>query len=446
EVRLGVDQLAGTQERFRIGKLELSAQLQQAARKIAAALAGAASGSIAEQTLGWQQVVGDVTIDDGALPQNQLKLPVVAGLMVDGKKKTVDLNLTSKFDETQMNAKVDVAGFEQPAIRFDVRADRFNVDRYFPPQKGGGKSEAPAKKEGASDEKIDLAALRNLNLSGEARIGHLQLRGIKADNLRVVAKAGKGRLDLAPIGAQLYEGAFAGSASAVAGDNRLGLDAQLVNVSINPLLKDAAEQDLLEGRGNVKLAVTTSGATAAAMKRALDGAATIVVRDGALRGINIAQKLRDAGALLSGGVASARAGGPEKTDFSELSVNFKIDNGIATSDDLSMKSPLLRLAGNGQVNLVENTLDYTARISVVGTLKGQDGRTLDELRGVTVPLKLAGPFDALEYTLDWSGLAKDALKSKAAEQIKREVEPEIKEQREKLEERARDALKGLLKR
>ena len=32
-------------------------------------------------------------------------------------------------------------------------------------------------------------------------------------------------------------------------------------------------------------------------------------------------------------------------------------------------------------------MDYTTRVSVVGTLKGQDGRTVDQLRGVTVPVR-----------------------------------------------------------
>jgi AsmA protein len=81
---------------------------------------------------------------------------------------------------------------------------------------------------------------------------------------------------------------------------------------------------------------------------------------------------------------------------------------------------------------------------VVGSLKGQDGRDMNELRGLTVPVKLSGPFEKLSYTVDWGAVAQDALKSKVAEQAKDKLAPQVQEQRKKVEERARDALKGLL--
>jgi AsmA protein len=182
------------------------------------------------------------------------------------------------------------------------------------------------------------------------------------------------------------------------------------------------------------------------MKRALDGSASISLRDGAIKGINLAQKLRDAQNLLGRGQDENRAlNATEKTDFSEFSATFAIKDGVAVNDDLDVKSPLLRVGGAGRADIGAGTLDYTARVSVVGTLKGQDGRDLTALRGVTVPVRLQGPFDKPTYGIDWSGVAEQALKSKAAEQLKEKVAPQIKAQRDKLKEGARDALKGLLK-
>ncbi|MFN3566819.1 MAG: AsmA-like C-terminal region-containing protein, partial [Burkholderiaceae bacterium] len=131
-----------------------------------------------------------------------------------------------------------------------------------------------------------------------------------------------------------------------------------------------------------------------------------------------------------------------KTDFSELTATFEIKDGVATSNDLEGKSPLLRLAGAGKVDLGAGTLDYTAKVAVVGTLKGQDGRELSELRGVTIPVRLYGPFEKLSYAIDWGGVAQEALKAKAAEQLKQKVAPQLQEQRDRL----KDQLKGLLRR
>jgi AsmA protein len=259
------------------------------------------------------------------------------------------------------------------------------------------------------------------------------MRGIRTQNLRVVLRAANGRLAVAPLTAALYGGNIDASAFAQA-DNRMGLDARLTGVNIEPLLRDALDKDLLAGRGNVSLDVTTAGATVGALKRGLTGSGAIALRDGAVKGFNVAQALRNARSLLAGGGTETRTGSAaERTDFSELTATFTVKNGVAHSDDLDLKSPLVRVSGAGQVDLAAGTLDYTVRASVVGTLKGQDGRDINELRGVTVPVRLSGPFEKVAYAVDWGSVAKDALKSQTTEQLK-----------EKLQPKARDLLKGLL--
>ncbi len=444
-VKLAVDALSGSMQQFSIGKLDVDANVQQGARRIVAALSSPVSGSIEGQTVQLAKLGGEVSIDDPALPQKSVKLPIAGTLSADAKKQVVDLQFGTKFDNTSLSAKVGVSDFDRPALRADLQADQFNLDRYFPPEKSKDKP-AKSDKPAAVADRVDLSALKDLRLNAEARIGQLQARGVKASNVRLVVKAAGGRLDIAPMAAQLYGGSLAGTASAGA-DNRVAVDATLANVAINPLMKDALDQDLLEGRGNVKLSVTTSGDTVDAMKNALDGKAALALRDGAIKGINIAQKVRDARAVLSGGsTSSGRVDAAEKTDFSELTASFQIDDGVARSNDLDAKSPLLRLGGSGLVDIGKGQLDYTARVSVVGSLKGQDGREMTELRGVTVPLRLHGSFENLAYSVDWSAMAQDALKSRVAEQIEKKLAPQVDEQKQKLEERARNALKGLLQR
>jgi AsmA protein len=126
----------------------------------------------------------------------------------------------------------------------------------------------------------------------------------------------------------------------------------------------------------------------------------------------------------------------EKTDFSELSGSFRIANGVARNDDLSVKSPLLRVGGAGDVDLGAERLDYLAKVTVVSTLQGQGGPELQSLKGLTVPVRLSGPFTAIGWHIDFAGLAKEAAKEKIEEK-----KSEIKEKaRKKLEE----GLKGLL--
>ena len=441
DVTVDVNGFSGSAKEVAVQGVQLSVNLQQGARKVVARLSSPAQFAIEPQTLRLPKLAGEVAIDDPALPQKAIKLPIAGSVALDAKKQTVDAKLDTKFDDTTLKAAVDVAGFAKSRVRFDVDADQLNVDRYLPAEGKGAAAPAPAQ---AAEAKIDLGPLRGLNLNGNVRVGQLQARGVKASNLRVGVKAAGGRLDVTPLAAQLYGGSINGAAFAAADGNRLGLNANLAGVAIEPLLRDALDKDLLEGSGNVQLAVTTRGETVTALKRALDGKAALQLRDGAIKGINIAQKFREARAMLSGGAATAQqADMTQKTDFTELSASFNIADGVATSNDLDAKSPLLRLGGAGRIDIGAGNIDYTAQVSVVGSLRGQDGRDIDELRGVTVPVKLSGPFEQLSYRVDWGGVAKEALKAKATEELKKRVSPQIDQQRKQIEDRAKDALKGL---
>src|SRR5205085_8275474 len=85
--------------------------------------------------------------------------------------------------------------------------------------------------------------------------------------------------------------------------------------------------------------------------------------------------------------------------------SFQIADGIARNKDLDMKSPYLRLGGEGAVDIGRGRVDYVARATVADTSKGQGGAELDALRGVTVPVRLAGPFDAMDWKIEWSAVA-----------------------------------------
>jgi len=111
----------------------------------------------------------------------------------------------------------------------------------------------------------------------------------------------------------------------------------------------------------------------------------------------------------------------QKTDFSEMSGTFAIKNGIAHNSDLSIKSPLLRVGGEGDINIGEDSLNYLVRASIVGTSKGQGGRELDELKGLTVPVKVSGPMDSPAYAIDFNSMVTDVAKQKVEERLTSEL-------------------------
>ena len=259
---------------------------------------------------------------------------------------------------------------------------------------------------------------------------------LKLAKLDAKINMANGRLDVAPLSVNLYEGTATGSLSLNANGNHLALKQNLAGVSINPLMKDLADKDLLEGRGNVMLDVTSHGDSVTAMKKALGGTASLSLKDGAIKGINLAQSLRDLKGKLGAkqdSTQQAKAG--DKTDFSELTASLKIASGVAHNEDLAMKSPFLRLAGAGDIDIGGGQMNYLAKASVVASSAGQGGQGLDQLKGLTVPVRVTGPFENLSYKIEFGSLVADAAKAK--------VEEKKQEVKAKAEEKVKDKLKGL---
>ena len=105
-----------------------------------------------------------------------------------------------------------------------------------------------------------------------------------------------------------------------------------------------------------------------------------------------------------------------------MSVAVKFTDGVAASDDLDVKSPLVRVNGAGGANLVEETLDYLVRAELVSACEGQAGAAADQLVGVPLPIRARGTFTEPKIAPDWAALGKElaqsGIKDKAENLIK----------------------------
>ncbi len=271
---------------------------------------------------------------------------------------------------------------------------------------------------------MDLSALKGLNANGRLQVGALQVKGLKLANLKAEVKAANGRLDVAPLSANLYEGSMSGALSAQA-DGRVAAKETLTGISIGPLLRDFAQKDTLEGRGTLALDVNAAGKTVNTMKKSLAGSARLQLKDGAIKGINLAEVFRKAKSALGSQEARTEARQAQQTDFSEMTASFTIKNGVAHNEDLEMKAPLFRVSGRGDIDIGNSSLDYVTKATVVATAKGQGGDDLSQLAGLTVPVHLSGPFDALKYQVDYSAAASELAKSKLGDKLKERLQERL---------------------
>ena len=379
------------------------------------------TGRIGERADGKLQMHAAVKAPDLAI---KLDLGGDYKLDLPGQSFALDnLNLkVSGKEETNLKGKLALV---KGKSTFDLDIDKLNVDAYMPVEQKPAASTASAEKPAAkpaADTPVDLSALKDLDTEGKLQIGALQVRGLKLANVKTEVKAAGGKLD-APHSANLYEGTLTGHLGAQA-DGRIALKDTLNGIAIGPLLRDAAQQDKLEGKGNLALDVNAAGKSVNAMKKSLGGTAKVDLKDGAIKGIDIAAMLQKARSMLGKQEAQAQASA-ERTDFSSMTATFNIKNGVAQNDDLDVKAPVFRLTGNGKIDIGNSTIDYTTKAALVATTKGQGGAEVGQVAGLTVPVHLSGPLDNMKYDVNYGAVATDLAKSKAGERVKKELEERL---------------------
>ncbi|MGB5202080.1 MAG: AsmA family protein [Sedimenticolaceae bacterium] len=364
----------------------------------------------------------------------------------DGALKLDPLKI--RLDESQLDGHLFVLDPNGPVVRTKLALDQIDLDRYMPPAQDkpqGAAEPAPAAKaaEATPPAADPFAALRTLDFVGEFTIGQLKVGNARMSNVATKVVSKKGVLTVDPMAANLYEGTFAGRVVVDASGKQPKLQAKnrLTDIQVGPLLKDVANEERLLGRGEVEVDLQMVGLSESEIRRSLNGNARFLFNDGAYKGVNIAQLIRDASSRLGLGSDKIDTGTPGQTDFAELSGSFKITDGVIENRDLQAKSPLLRIDGNGEVDLPKDTVDYLITTTLVGSLAGQGGKGRDELAGVPIPVRVSGPLTKPSFRPDLEA----ALSAKAKAAIdEKKVELQNKAE-EKVKEKLDGVLKGLFK-
>ena len=468
---------SGHFDALKLPGLNLSVDAAQGERKVAGRLAGElqiTTGGKAPAGAVFENLVLTASLaDPGLAPlklalKGRLHLDTAAGR--DGGKpgKAAGWDLQGSLNDNRFESSGTAAlSGTVPRVTATGRFDSLDLNTLTGPEKRAAAATvpptaaAPAAAAAPAETAVDLAALKRIDGRLNLSAGALKFRQYQVADARLDAALDRGRLTVSTLTGRAWGGSLRASGSAEADSRHIAVDLTADEVDIAALLKNVADKDLLAGTGRVTADLRTGGNTVGALRSALAGTARLSVRDGAVKGFNLAQSLRQAKALLSGRQdTGARASASEKTDFSALDVSATLDGGVARSDDLELKSPFLRVGGDGQFDIGKGRIDYTARATVIGSARGQGGADLDALKGVTVPVLLTGPFDAIEWRILWSKVAAKAVEARIKETLNERLGELLGGQRgeaadsgasapqsskEQLKNQLRGALKGLFK-
>jgi uncharacterized protein involved in outer membrane biogenesis len=383
---------------------------------------------------------GDTAVDGAPAPKPSTRAPrprPLAVRVVDGTVRYRDARSGASYEIDTLNANMtadNAKGDVHLAGTFAWQGDAFRFSAALPEAalRGEHAAQVALALDGASIEASydgTLATRGGVSAEGTlslARLTYKELR-IGPGSIALSVNAGVAKATFRDL--ELYGGRAHG---------RLSLDTtrpapsivaglKLVDISVQPLLKDAADLTWIDGRGTVVLALTALGTSERQILETLQGQVQLAVTEGGVSGIDIDKTMR---ALQRGRLDRLAARSEDRTPFSSLSGTFGISDGVARNSDLKLASTHVQLAGEGTIELVPRRIDYTLNTKIVGNADGKpaDGAAV-RIGTIELPVGIKGQLDRPEFTIKGQEALTDTIKQIGRNLRSREV---------------RDAIKGLL--
>jgi AsmA protein len=340
-----------------------------------------------------QNIPIDLTLDMAGV----LQAPLSGKAEVRLNGSIVMINgLTGTLGDGAFNgwASVDIAS--KPLVKLDLDFQRLDLAA------ATARPAAPSQgSQSWSDTSIDLTGLNYVDAQVRVSAAALDIGEAHFAPAAVDATLASGILKARVSNLGAYGGQANGDlvVDASASNPTYALRGDLAGVRALPLLKSAADFDKLDGKMQAKIAVRSTGGSLRVIMSNLAGTASADFRDGAIRGLNVAQMIRS---LTSGTLSGWQETREQTTDLTQLAASFRIEKGQATTSDLNLVGPLVRMTGAGTVDLAAQSLAFRVEPKLVMTTEGQ-GRAADPV-GLGIPVVIDGPWSEPRIYPDMAGV------------------------------------------
>jgi AsmA protein len=382
------------------------------------------------------------------LPLGEVQVGIFSkSIELNPQKRSVSLKgLVLTLDDNKITGDVNVSDYTKPALNFKLASDNLDIDALLgtPPVQPAPVTEVESAVVDAAEEDVQISLpmelLRTIRVDGELAVKQLKIQNLFMRDINFGISANKGVVNLDPIKMNLYDGSFSGQVRLDARPDspKYRVNKNFQGIQIGELLTDFSGEDRISGALNANVSVITQGEWLSALKKNSNGDVKLAFKDGALNGFNIRYSIDKAKAKLKGDPAPSAE--DRKTDFSSLELSGVIKNGVFISNDLNLQAPVMRVGGEGQADLNNNTINYLVNAKLVGTTKGQDGGTADDLSGLSIPVRIDGPFANPKIDVQFDEMLKNKAAQKAAElkaaiaEQKAALQKQISEEKAKLKE------------
>ena len=474
-------QLDENKNDFSLAKLTMQAQLPD---KLAANIVGNLQGKLDSEQASIPDLQADISLPgqgklklSGKLEVNLAKQLLTLGAMQlqadlqGGELPVTSLAATAGGDLSlhMKKQQLEIAGLK---LGTDVKAEQVPGGQLQ--QQSSGKLSLNLE---SGKGLLDLSKVQ-LKTADQQLAGSLQVRDpllparvidgkFKADQLSYPpfalqqAKLGvymeNGQIKLTPSGT-LFKGAYQGTfdINTLLTPVVIHSEHKVQKLRTEDLLFALTADRLVTGALDMNAQLDSVAGDAKVFKQNLNGTIDLELNDGTVRDANFAQKTKEVVKLFE--KESVNEMGEKEVAFTKLAGQWQVQQGVFHTEENTLVAPHFQIKGNGDVNIVDESLDFKLRI-------GEKPKA-DKPQGLFAPLHIFGAWKKPSYELELDVLLKemadqeiekqkaqlkgkfDAQKQKqidALQQKRDEIADRLKSEVQGEQNKLEDALKNKLK-
>lgn len=393
------------------------------------------------------------------LPADRLQLiSFNSEIKADGKSLRIH-PLLVQLDQTKMQGEIVVSDLQKQSIQADLQVDQINIDQYFPPLPADAAASNTSKTDAppvAPDnaELFPVATLRQIDAQAQLKVGQLRVQNIDIKDTQVKVSANNGLIKLSQFNAYLLEGSAqaTGELDVRGATPRLTIKPKVEKVQMQSLLSALQQKPMLSGELNMNGEANMQGNTVLQLKEGLISQLSVSMDKGALKEINLLQKVQEALTTLTPLVTAVMpnqtvpklpAALSRDTEFKQLLASVSVENGIIKMNSLNAGLEQAQLQGSANWSLVNDQGDLDLQVTLSESLVNPKFAAIlwpvhCQINLVGVP-KCGVALDPIRRQIEKSAIS--AAKESATDKFK-EQESQVKQ---KAEEKINKALNKLFK-
>lgn len=345
----------------------------------------------------------------------------------DEKQKLTLSNLSLNANDSQVSGQISMTLQPVPDWVACLKFDRLNLDNLLNAsdnQTSTGAS-APQGQSGSgqprpmiadSDAQQDYAELSGNTARILLTAQHLLWRGMDFTQVSARADNQKGLLTLSELQGNLGEGKMSlpGVVDARGETVRSSFQPKLDQIEIGTILK--AFDYPIALTGSLSLAGDFSGnrINADDFRRNWQGEAHLELANSRAEGLNFQQLVHQAVERSTN--VQTQQNYDNATRLDTFNSALQLEKGKLSLMDIEGRSPLLMLTGGGSLDLVKQQGDMRFNVNVLEGWKG-DSQLVAMLKTTAIPLRVYGPWQALNYSLQVDQSLRTQLRGEAKRRL-----------------------------